>query len=38
VPAFAAAGRSVSWQSGGSAAVLLRARLAARTRAVVAQD
>jgi hypothetical protein len=37
VEAFAAVGGSVAWWSGGSAAVPLRARLAARTRAVVAQ-
>lgn len=37
VQAFASAGGSVSWWSGGSVSVPLRARLVARTLAVVAQ-
>jgi predicted Rossmann fold nucleotide-binding protein DprA/Smf involved in DNA uptake len=37
VRAFAASGGSVSWWAGGGPAVPLRARLAARTRAVVAK-
>jgi hypothetical protein len=37
VCAFAAAGGSMAWWAGGSAARPLRARLAARTRAVVAE-